>query len=365
MIIWLASYPRSGNTFLRILMKSVFGINTYSIYNDEHDISSESNTKNIVGHEILPDNFSFEKAEKSKEIYFIKTHDLPCGIEKKTIYLLRDGRESSTSFFYYLKNYSNKNIIFNDVIEGNLFRGNWGEHVREWKPNQDKNIFLIKFEDLIEKPESYIDKLSNFIGIKKLQNINIPTFKELKKINPKFFRSGKKKSWKSKFTEQEHIKFWVLNYDEMLTYGYNNNIPKVFQNSEQLDFFKIIRETYESRKNNKTSRYYQFATNYNHLIQSINILFSYKREYILYGGGNVSYLIYKMFPLQVRAIVDSRPENAIMNSLIEVLGVDTLSSLPDLSIIITALGREEEIKSFLIKSDINYKRIITLTNLIQ
>ncbi|MGH9425708.1 MAG: hypothetical protein ACRD2L_05300 [Terriglobia bacterium] len=32
MIVWLASFPRSGNTLVRIILNSVFGLSTSTVY---------------------------------------------------------------------------------------------------------------------------------------------------------------------------------------------------------------------------------------------------------------------------------------------------------------------------------------------
>ena len=34
MIVWLAAYPRSGNTLLQLFLKQVFGVHTFSLYDD-------------------------------------------------------------------------------------------------------------------------------------------------------------------------------------------------------------------------------------------------------------------------------------------------------------------------------------------
>jgi len=33
-MIWLASYPRSGNTLLRVILKHCFGLSSQSVYHD-------------------------------------------------------------------------------------------------------------------------------------------------------------------------------------------------------------------------------------------------------------------------------------------------------------------------------------------
>ena len=39
MIVWLASYPRSGNTFLRVVLHNVYGVSTYSVYEDNDPVA--------------------------------------------------------------------------------------------------------------------------------------------------------------------------------------------------------------------------------------------------------------------------------------------------------------------------------------
>jgi hypothetical protein len=37
MIVWLASYPRSGNTFFRMLLHKIFGLRTHTLYSVAND----------------------------------------------------------------------------------------------------------------------------------------------------------------------------------------------------------------------------------------------------------------------------------------------------------------------------------------
>ncbi len=74
MIVWLASYPRSGNTFFRIILNSIFGIKTYSVYDDIIDISADKKTSEVVGHKFLPEGFDISRARPEKKIYYIKKY---------------------------------------------------------------------------------------------------------------------------------------------------------------------------------------------------------------------------------------------------------------------------------------------------
>ncbi len=228
MIIWLASYPRSGNTFLRVILNSVFDAHSYSIYDDRNDIASSDETSRAVGHKLLPRDFDLETARHSKEIYLIKTHDKPPNDTDKAIYLIRDGRECMLSYTKYQNKYGKIHKELIDTINGNTHFGSWREHIKAWDPKNRDNTLLIKFEDLIDDPYSFIDAIASFTDIDPTGN-NIPTFDELHKKNDKFFASGKKDTWKEHFSEEESNLFWLQNYHEMLQFDYRNDIPELFK----------------------------------------------------------------------------------------------------------------------------------------
>ena len=230
MIIWIASYPRSGNTFFRVILNKIFGIKTYSIYDDKRDIGADEATSEVVGHEFLPDGFDIEKARDEEKLYYIKTHELlnySVDENDKAIYLIRDGREATLSFTNHQNvfNSQKKNLV--DTIYGNSFIGSWGEHVASWDPENRKNTLTIKFEELVKDPIKFIDILSKFLEANPVRN-KIPTFEELKNINPNFFRSGKANSWEDVFTREEHLSFWLKNYKQMDKYSYDYKKPDRF-----------------------------------------------------------------------------------------------------------------------------------------
>jgi len=242
MIVWIASYPRSGNTFLRVILNTIFDIQTYSIYDDKIDIGGDSQTADVVGHRFLPEGFDLSQARSEEEVYFIKTHELPndCVDEAdKIIYLIRDGRECVLSYLRYAQNYGNAGKTLEDTIYGNIFSYGWGDHVRAWDANKRKNTLLIKFEELTDNPKSYIQIISNFIQIDPV-GYDLPLFSELKEINPKFFRAGKKDSWKEVYSEDDLISFWLRNYTQMIEYGYSNDLPDAVGDQTSFLLFKQL-----------------------------------------------------------------------------------------------------------------------------
>lgn len=232
MIVWLASYPRSGNTFLRVILNKVFEIQTFSIYDDLGDIGADKQTSEIVGHQYLPESFDLETARKEEKQYFIKTHELldeRVNDEDKVIYLIRDGRACSASYTKHQNIYSSKNKQYIDTIYGNASMGSWGEHIRSWDPKNRKNTLIIQFEEFIKDPESFVNVISNYINVAPVNN-SIPSFDELKTINSKFFRTGKINAWEDVYGDEEHISFWLNNYSQMKEFGYEYKKPDIFAN---------------------------------------------------------------------------------------------------------------------------------------
>lgn len=227
MIVWLASYPRSGNTFLRVILHTVFGIKTYSIYNDVDDIAADAKTSEVVGHLMLPEGFDLQKAREEALTYYIKTHQLPdenVAKEDKVIYLIRDGRESTLSFMKHQNAYATQTMSLRDVMYGKAFAGSWADHVRIWSPKNRPNVMLIQFEALVETPTAFIERIARFLRIEPVGG-SIPSFEDLKTMNPRFFRSGEKSSWEKMYSEEEHKVFWIKSYREMVEYGYDDKKP--------------------------------------------------------------------------------------------------------------------------------------------
>jgi flagellar biosynthesis GTPase FlhF len=243
MIVWLASYPRSGNTFFRVLLNSIFDIKTYSIYNDTLDIGADRMTSEVVGHTLLPENADLEQMRRDAETYFIKTHDIPdskVADEDKVIYLIRDGRESTLSFWKYDQQYGDgEKRVLEDVIRGQIYFGTWGDHVRAWDPENHPHTLLVKFEELVDDPSGIIQAISDFTGQKPVGDA-VPSFEELQQINPKFFRSGKKDSWKKEYSEEQQLVFWMMNHSQMVEFGYTEGMPVLFEKAKNYAFFKEL-----------------------------------------------------------------------------------------------------------------------------
>ena len=108
MIIWLASYPRSGNSLSQVFLKGSFGLQTY-----------QAHPPLAVAHfaEYL-DAESLSEAAAASQTYFVKTHDPPPD-RAKAIYIVRDGRSAVISYFHFLQHFASEHkFSVEDVIMG-------------------------------------------------------------------------------------------------------------------------------------------------------------------------------------------------------------------------------------------------------
>jgi len=216
MIIWLASWPRSGNTLLRLIIEQCFGLKTYTKYANEK-------TESLSPDEITDD---FEKLRNSEEIFCIKTHELPED-DSRVLYVIRDGRDAFVSLSYYyggmpLDHIINAGFISmyeNEYIEeitdesGKITKHpdrvitNWSDHVTGWYSNIVKNGFIIRYEDMVQRPDIVLSILESCLRRERKCNYS-NNFNDLHLRQPRMFREGRIGSWKKEFTSQQEELFW-------------------------------------------------------------------------------------------------------------------------------------------------------------
>ncbi len=200
-----------------------------------------------------------------KKIKFFKTHHALCDVDNFSftsyknsigvIYIVRDPRNVITSLIhhYSLKNYKNAlKFLFDeqrfsgklDIKENYIRRtefptyiSDWKNHYNSWK-NFKKNYLLIRYEDLIEKPEITFEKISKYLS--NLLRIKITNNKIKEAISISSFNNLKKSEEKYGFSEapidensKEKKNFFNLgpknNWEELLPDEIKKQIEKKFQ----------------------------------------------------------------------------------------------------------------------------------------
>jgi hypothetical protein len=276
MIIWLASYPKSGNTLLRGILATYFfskdgnfdfkylykiGQFPSLIHFENLGINLSDNDQiysNIIKAQELINN-------KSKQLKFFKTHSALAKINNNNftdfnnslggIYIVRDPRNVVTSFahHYQIDIDEATNALINEKFWNykndkvpKTFLSSWSTNYNSWKQFNDKILF-IKYEDLIKNKKRVLIKVFKFFGdlgakidldiIKLNKIIKTTEFQKMKDLEAKqvfresmidnetgkkrpFFNLGPKNDWKKILSDENREKIEKAFKEEMLELGY-------------------------------------------------------------------------------------------------------------------------------------------------
>lgn len=193
MIVWLASYPRSGNTYMRMLLRHGLGLATCSLHaeGDDRDFGRQEGLAEVIGHVVgLGGQALIDHANASDELHVIKTHEPPLSNDP-AIYVLRDGRSSIVSFFHYIAATSNP-LPMEQIIGEMEHFGSWSSHFDAWHPLDRPHTLFLRFEDVTSDPAGTIARIAAFLG-RPVSGEFALSFDELNKKAPQFFRSGSDK----------------------------------------------------------------------------------------------------------------------------------------------------------------------------
>ena len=262
MIIWIASYPKSGNTWLRALLASYFysknGDFNFKLLDNIDAFPSERFFKNY------PDKFNKpedtckywlneqEKINKLKKYTFLKTHNSLCKINNNiftnsknsagAIYVVRDPRNLITSLSNHYQITTKDALKFMiDEKKATFVKkeeryvafqaiSSWSLNKKSWVENSMFPILTIKYEELIsetfltfKKIITFINKITNsktsidrskiinsiknceFDKLKKLedkQGFAEAPYKKDSRTPVKFFNLGPKNDWKKLLDEK-------------------------------------------------------------------------------------------------------------------------------------------------------------------
>ena len=278
MIIWLASYPKSGNTLLRSILSSYFFSNDGEFkFENLYQISQFPLLKHFtsINVDINEDKAIFKNSinaqnfinkEKGK-VRFFKTHSSFSKIDNYNftdlqntlgvIYIVRDPRNVVNSLAHHY-NFSideaidtmidKKKFMSRTDKNAEVFAGSWNFNYYSWKNlDQHKKYFLIKYEDLITNKKSIILKVFKFLNslgmkfdidmIKLNKVIKSTEFEEMKTLEQKetfteamidektgrrkiFFNLGPKNDWRLNLDKKNKEKIEKAFCKEMEELGY-------------------------------------------------------------------------------------------------------------------------------------------------
>lgn len=231
MIVWIASYPRSGNSLLRTVLFQTMGLQHYveSPFGAD-DSKPEEHVKadRAVGLDsrAVEDWSEFvAHAADSKKVFLIKTHQPPQD-DSPVLHMVRDGRQACISYFHYLQDQfpeAQKTLL--DIVAGNDHCSHWSRHYLEWAGQAHR--LEVRYEDLIEPSTEQLKKMASFLNyngeVKSWEN----PFDDLRELKPHIFREGRnERIYPPEWDESVELLFQRLHGELNQALGYVENEKK-------------------------------------------------------------------------------------------------------------------------------------------
>ncbi len=273
-ITWLASYPKSGNTWMRMFVANYLrnapepvGINDrnglpMAAARAHFDRFAAVGAADLTFDEIdlyRPDIYR-ALASATNEPVAIKVHDafrmtkqgvplFPADVTRAVIYIVRDPRDVAVSLAYH------RDCSMSDAVEevcrsgaviapaggGRMAQvpqriGSWSEHVESWLAAKDLPVLCVRFEDLLARPWATFGSVVRMMGFldddERLERaIRFSSFRELQTqeqrdgfrerlMQSTFFRSGQAGGWLTQLSKAQADTIEAHHRRMMLQCGY-------------------------------------------------------------------------------------------------------------------------------------------------
>lgn len=227
MIVWLASYPRTGSKLIRGFMHQVFKLPTFSEYPPEPESvrrKSDSKSRRLPFIGSARYNGTFQEfylhARRSQQGFLVKTHHPPLD-DSPAIVMTREGRAALVSYTHFLRDIEQLDVSLPEVIRGDVGIGTWSGMLDEWNPLERPGTLFLRFEDVISDPDRVAEMIAAFLQIRPIRKWE-NRFSEFQKANPYHYRAGKNRSNISQFDPQVEQLFWDCHRQWMERAGYTD-----------------------------------------------------------------------------------------------------------------------------------------------
>ena len=280
-IIWLSSYPKSGNTWIRIFLENIRSgsihpadINRLSnsriassgaLFDQYAGINSSDLTEEEI-EKFRPSVYRF-MAEEAEEDIVLKVHDawrlnsnkegiFPSEITKAVIYIIRNPLDIAVSSAFHNsisfkvsceRINSNQSLCDKKDRLYNQLRQelqSWSNHVISWIDQSGLPLLVVRYEDLLKDPFYYFKSIVDFLSwphsgeeiIRSIQNSDIENlrkqeedhgFREKPIDAERFFRSARPGNWKEYLNDDLVNSVFTMNRIVMERFGYSDKIGDI------------------------------------------------------------------------------------------------------------------------------------------
>ena len=287
-IVWLASYPKSGNTWFRIvlanmlntseepinlnqinlgimatersLMNRVLGFNSSLLYHDELEPLRPS-IYQWFAHQ-TPQHYCYLKIHDAYYSPQTQTTMVPQQSNSYILYFIRNPFDVSISFAHHfnctiddaIKAMGKKAILYNEndraTSHVGQFWSSWSLHVKSWTLDCDLNVLVLRYEDMSSLPQKTFSQAAEFLELdipattiaKAIEDSRFEKLQQQEKKfgfkertgapNETFFRKGIVGDWQNTLSQSQINKI-INDHGEMMhLYGYLNDQGEPIRNDQ-------------------------------------------------------------------------------------------------------------------------------------
>jgi Sulfotransferase domain len=273
-IVWLASYPKSGNTWTRAFVHNLVhvtsGESQVQQINDLNQFSMTSAAKRffneILGFSPTDEHLNQIAAARGRVqqyiadtvegLIFVKTHQalavdhgyptINLVVTAGAIYIIRNPLDVAISYAHHLgrsideaidlMNLKNAETTVNEKQVYELY-GSWSQHVLSWTRKPHRAIYVMRYEDMLAEPQKTFGALAQHLLFKPSESelddaIDRSSFDRLREQEEKegfrerpekaerFFREGRTGQWKDVLTPQQIQRIVDAHGEQMQRFGY-------------------------------------------------------------------------------------------------------------------------------------------------
>jgi hypothetical protein len=273
-IVWLASYPKSGNTWLRAFLANLIANRATPLNPDElrdygdaealagryTELAGRPSTALSVA-ELAALRLGVHAliAQRARGTQLVKTHNF-CGrfedhplinwqVTAGAIYVVRNPLDVAISMTHHFGLTVDEAIArlgddrvasINDELFVSHFIGSWSAHVKSWADAAGRlsgNIIVLRYEDLLDKPAKYFAKAAKLIGLgqdrarieRAVKHTTFQTLSDLEQRHgfveavdekTRFFFKGRANQWRGVLTHEQIARVVDDHREQMARFKY-------------------------------------------------------------------------------------------------------------------------------------------------
>ena len=273
-IVWLASYPKSGNTWTRAFLSNLVtvmagereGLDVNSINRFSLGENFTQLYKDVCGFEPRPDDHRKVAesrhrvqemiADQFEGLIFCKTHNalvidrgqsiINFAVTSGAIYIVRNPLDVAISLSHHINKPIDQAIavmatpdVETPINETRVHEvwGSWSQHVESWTRKPHPAIYVMRYEDMLSEPEKIFGALARHLLLNPTaEELNLAIkrssfeslrdqegesgFKEKPEHAERFFREGRSDQWKEVLTPQQVDAIIGAHGEQMKKFGY-------------------------------------------------------------------------------------------------------------------------------------------------